>query len=333
MRFLTIRIGVLLIVIALCVVLIPLAFVRAAPPPPPLLYAYSRDPDSPAPALFHYAPECPNVWLLCSGRTRRRLRDLHPTYPVVTWSPDGTFVAVRAADARWLFYRADCLLTRIDCLPTSIDGAWSDIRLAWGTDGSVIALPSREGREVRIFTRGCWDGSPPESCATWTAAIIDPAVPQAGLFMPDWSADGARLVFTDGATGMLMGMRAECLDTPETCYDAVESVLDIGTMAYWATLSADGDTVLFFAGASSRSRSQLYAYNLRTGRLRQLSRVGEEAAVFDWSNDGRYVAYSEGSDDQIDVIVMDMARRIQIRTIRTPGWNLYPAWGVNESNE
>ncbi|MDZ4763495.1 MAG: hypothetical protein SGI73_03015 [Chloroflexota bacterium] len=324
------RLSALLLSVMLIAALGVVGVIRATQPPlPPLIYTYNADLLNPAPALYSFAPNCPDWWTRCADRTRARLEDLHATYPVISWSPDGAFIVARARDARWLFYRADCLLTRIDCLPTTIDGAWSDLRLAWGVDGSVIALPSQTGTELRIFTRGCWDGSSPDACAEWTAAITDPLTSGFQLTMPDWSADGRWLAFSEGITGALVWLRAACLDAPATCYEQFGDRIDFRGTAYWLTLSADGATAIYFSNENPvMSRSQIYLYNHVTGDKRRLSRAGEEAAVFDWSADERYLAYSVASGTDFDLMLLDMVRGVRVRAIRAPGWSLYPAWGV-----
>jgi Tol biopolymer transport system component len=291
---------------------------RAAQPPlPPLLYANNA-------RLHLFETNCPGWLALCMGRDRDLRVNLYQGFPVAQWSPDGAFIAVYTS-AGWMMYRADCLLDGGDCQATVFDSDATDIRLAWGPDGSALAyMADPHGQMIRIFTRGCWDGSPPEAC-------IQRDVPFSHeIRLPDWSKDGSQLVFISLDRDMYR-LDLKCLDLPPGCLDTSQPLGVTAEGEDWPSVSSDGTAVVYSAVTiNSRRVEQVFVQDSASGQRQQLTFHDAASTQPDWSADDRYIAYGglpRRGDGNMDIYVLDLPRGIHIKLVRNPDRDMFPNWG------
>jgi Tol biopolymer transport system component len=288
-------------------------------PVPPLLYSNTTQ-------LHLFETNCADWLTVCADRDRILLDGLDPSFAVAQWSPDGAFIAVRMP-SDWLIYRADCLLNQPICEPHHFDTAdIFGVRLAWGPDGSALAygVAQYEREWLRIRTRGCWDGSPPEAC-------IERNVPTAGGFpiQPDWSSNGRRLAYTGGALLDVYLADMTCLDTDDVCPGI--PITGTAEAELWPSLSADGTRVLYSTETdSTHFIEQIMFLDTETGERRQLTDRDTDSSQPDWSTDDRYVAYAgfaRRGDGDMNIYVLDLARGLHVQLVRNADRDMYPNWG------
>ncbi len=289
------------------------------PPLPSLLYSNTS-------RLHLFETNCARWLADCVNRDRTLLEGLDPSFAVAQWSPDGVFIAARMPDS-WRIYRADCLLNKQDCEPHRFDSsAYNGIRLAWGPDGSALAygVGEFEREWLRILSRGCWDGSPPEACVVQNLQM-------SGGFpiQPDWSADGRRLAYTGGTFLDLYLADMACLYSGDACRSA--PITDEPEAEVWPSLSADGTMVLYNTNTDiTRLNEQIIVLDIETGQRRQLTFRHASSTHPDWSADDRYVAYAgfaRPGDGNMDIYVLDLPRGLHVRLIRSAERDMYPNWG------
>jgi hypothetical protein len=272
--------------------------------------------------LLHlFQPNCADLLSSCADRDRILVGDLSQGFPVGQWSPDGAFIAVYTYDG-WLIYRADCLLTNENCQPAMLDPTATDPRLAWGPDGSAVAYISIPDFNLRIRTRGCWDGSPPDQCVERTVQLSGQA-----LRYPDWSADGSRIAFMS-ENNDIYTLELACMDTAEGCANQVRLMASELLAEYWPSLSADGTMVLYEAGASNIP-AQIFTLSLENGERQQITFRRFDTMFADWANGERYLAYSGFTDStgNSNIYLLDLQRGLTVMPIRNPDRDMYPNWG------
>jgi len=285
-------------------------------PLPPLLYSTDG-------RLHLFETNCADYLAACIDRDRLLLEGLDVSFPVAQWSPDGAFIAVRMPE-EWLIYRADCLLNALVCEPHRFDpDANPNVRLAWGPDGSALAygVEQYEREWLRVRSRGCWDGSPPEAC-------IEQNVSTAGGFpiQPDWSRDGSRLTFVGGTFLDIYLADLVCLDTGDACPSY--AVTREQETELWPSLSAGGTQVIYVL--EQISVAQIFLLDIETGQRRQLTSRAASSIQPDWSAGDRYIAYAGFAPDNVgltDIYLLDLPRALHFRLIRSAERDMFPNWG------
>lgn len=290
------------------------AAVRALPPLPPLLYSSDG-------VLHLLEVGCAALASDCAPQDRALLDGLDRRQSVASWSPDGRFIAAHFEEG-FRLYRADCLLRGESACPSvGLDSSITDIRLAWGPNGSAVAYTLEAGRLLRVRTSGCWDGSPADKCLTFDAPV-EPA----RLFLPTWSADGRALVLSDPRVAALYTLDVGCLTTPETCAKRLTQITSTASHSTWGSLSADGARLLHRA-VDNRQTAQVFVLDLATGKREQITFRREDAVYPDWTPDERYVVFSGVDGDNLNLFLVDRARQHLVRLTDTRDSELYPVWG------
>jgi hypothetical protein len=299
----------LLVVVLLAVVLLA----RVVSPLPPVIYG--RDS-----GLYHLLLTCDSLLTSCGARDRLLLEGLHEVYPVTSWSPDGSIIAVRLLDARWALYDARCLISGGSCSPDYLSSNTPDLRLAWGPDGSLAAYIM--GGSLTVQTRGCWEDA--GGCMTWN-------IPAFYLGQPGWSANGHWLVLVRMPD--LYRLDINCLSRAEVtdaCNRALSRLPTPPGIEFWPNVSADGSRVVYF-DQPSYGGTNVFLLDVATGETRQLTHRPGDAALPAWSPDERYIVYTAQVGNDLDLELLDLARGSTVRLTRQPGRDMYPSWGVPEA--
>jgi Tol biopolymer transport system component len=310
------RLTLLATILAMCITGLVAGVSRAAQSPlPPLLYSNNS-------RLHLFETNCADWLAVCANRDRDLRVNLYQGFPVAQWSPDGEFIAALIYEG-WMLYRADCLLKGGHCQPTPLAADAADVRLAWSPDGSALAyITESSERTLRIVSRGCWDDTPPQACIERTVNL-----PNIVLRSPDWSADGSRIAFMSEDYD-LYTVDLACMDTPEGCANQVRLVPRHLPAQYWPSLSADGTTMLYNAGASHVT-GQLFTLSLATGQRQQLTFRRFDSLNSDWAADERYIAYFGFVDNSSNsnIYLLDLQRALTVMPIRNPERDMFPNWG------
>lgn len=304
------RVVLLLSALLTLALLAVVATARAAPPLPPVIYG--RDG-----GLYHLTLTCDGLLSSCSARDRLLLTGLHDIYPVTSWSPDGSTIAVRLHDARWALYDARCLLENESCTPDYLPSDTPDLRLAWGPDGSVAAYIM--GGSLRVQTRGCWEET--AGCMTWS-------IPSLYFGQPGWSANGNWLVLVKMPD--LYRLDINCLtrdESGEACARSLSLLPTPPGIEFWPNVSADGARVIYF-DQPQYGGTNVYLLDIATGQTRQLTYRRGDATLPAWSPDERYIVYTAQVGNDLDLELLDLARGSAVRLTRQPGRDMYPSWGV-----
>lgn len=162
----------------------------------------------------------------------------------------------------------------------------------WSPDGRHIAFGSNRyapslgnGREIYSMNR---DGS---GLQRLTYRLRD-------SWNPEWSPDGRRIAFeSDGKIYVMdaSGSNIRRLMTDQTFSSQVE-----GTSAW----SPDGMRIAFSAIARDREDYEIYALELETSTLTQLTDNNVYDAHVAWSPDGQYLSFDSDRDGNPEVYVM-----------------------------
>jgi WD40 repeat protein len=305
--------------VCLTVLGVVLVFHSSQPDLPRLLYAHSQ-----SGSLHLLEVGCRDL-LSCPRMDREVVQAMY-SLPVAQWSPDGKFVAVHL-NSGWVMITVGCLLGNTTCEPEPILGA-GDVRLAWGPDGSVLAVYNQGDAHLAVLTRGCWD---PQDGDCLRSII---RLPERFLIaQPDWSADGRWLVFNEITTDRLSLIDTTCFDAPLQCVDEVNLASGAPGLM-WPLASQDGTRVLFSAYTdSSFLYSNLFLHDQRTNvttRLRH-SPVNVIQSM-DWSADERYIVLSGLADSDMrgtSLYLLDIEREIIVRLKRgAQGHLVYPNWEI-----
>lgn len=278
--------------------------------------------------LHSFDPNCTGIFVACVNQDRLILGGMH-TYAVAQWSPDGLTVAVHLLDG-WMLYPVECLLAGENCHPKYLEPQPDDFRIAWGPQGSAMAMMLNQGSQLAIRSRGCWEDVPETCVAQDTVLMNTDQIVQSGLTQPAWSADGSRLAFIS-VSNTLHTMDAACLNVPESCRFELKTLPLERSLTFWPSLSADGRTVLYFAIVPNQTITEVYIRDVATGRGERLSKGGQSSVVPEWTPDGRYVLYSAfsryGAVGDWNIIMVDRARGLYVQVTRTPARDMYASWG------
>jgi Tol biopolymer transport system component len=266
--------------------------------------------------------------LHCERRSEVVAADMY-ALPVAQWSPDGEFVAVHL-NSGWVMYPVGCLLGIEGCEPAPILGA-GDVRLAWGPDGSVLAVYNQGDAHLAVLTRGCWE---PQDGDCLRVIV---RLPERFLVaQPDWSEDGSLLVFNEITTDRLALIDAACFDAPLQCRNEVQLASgQVGLM--WPLASGDGSRILFSAYTDqSFLYSNLFIYDQRTAQTVRLRHTPVNSIqAMDWSADERYIVLSGLTDADMrgtSLYLLDMEREMLVRLKKaTQGHLVYPNWEIRPS--
>src|SRR5688500_6748924 len=177
---------------------------------------------------------------------------------------------------------------------------------SWSPDGNQIAFVSDRTGLPQIWSIGA-DGSGLRQITS----VSTPAI------APDWSPDGARIVF-EGGSG-----EDGFIDVVELADGRVRRLTNT-RQDYGPDWSPDGQWIAF---TSMRDlHGQIYVMRADGSEPRRVTtEVGEEDFHPDWSPDGTQIAFTGGDDESgyIDVVNADGTNRRRL----TGGGNEYqPAW-------
>lgn len=286
----------------------------------PILYGDTTDSQ-----LYIADLNCGSIWIICQSGSRLLREGLY-SFPLADWSPDGEYIVVHMSE-NWFVYPSNCLLSGQTCEPTVLTEAANDVRLAWGVDGELIASNADSSdMQITRYTRGCWDGS--DDCLQTSATLSSTSI----LTDPTWSADGSRIAYADYLQPGLVWFAAACIDEPQGCEGAANTVNVEGRRISWPSLSADGRTaILTMDIRGNNTYQQLFWVDLETGEVRQLTDRAGTAGFPDWSANGRYILFSgfsplHGGD--LLIYLMDLERQITLPIIHHPDHDVaFATWG------
>lgn len=272
--------------------------------------------------LYLWRLECAGWFAPCAWRDQLVLDDRDEVYNGISWSPDGTTIALQSADG-WRLFDADCLLSWSDDCPPLRTISWdesNDIRLAWGSQGAALAYVTTDARRLVILSRACWRPVEGQECER---RVIPLGIRAYSALTPNWSPTGERIAFYNLTQSTVSVLDADCLDEGRSCSGGF-SALPGPRAQYWPTFSPDGN-LLAFHGQVLFSASQIYIHDLADGITRQITHQ-RDATFPAWSGNGRLLAYSELHGPHLYIALYDLERQRAVVGVRRPGRNLFATW-------
>ena len=217
------------------------------------------------------------------------------------WSPDGQRLVVHGGGQIFIFEVTSLEPAQVDSnsiLQLTSDGA--NIYPAWSPDGNWIAYDNRNcGSRVKP--------APPESCGIFIIRTngLEKTFLTGGI-MPDWSPDGADLIFIALETNLF---RIAVDDTT----NIIQLTMTVNADNYHPIYSPDSREIAIYSQPRTDSPA-IWIMKSDGSRLRQLTEGPDWQ--FDWSPDGNQIVFLRWSPNR------SIEGNGQLWVINTDGTNL-----------
>jgi serine/threonine protein kinase/Tol biopolymer transport system component len=240
------------------------------------------------------------------GGTPRRLGTLNGHCGA--WSPDGTKIAYCRGNDVFLANRDGGEDRRL------LTAAGTPNYLRWSPDGSVLRFTvndprtnvrsiwqaSADGTDLHAVLAG-WGNSPNECCGSWT--------PDGKYFVFQATGDGVENLWA-------IRERGDFLSSKQTPMQLTTGPMNVGT----PVPSVDGKR-LFVQGW--QPRGELVRYDTRSSQFVPYL-CGISAMGIDFSQDGQWVAYNDGTDGTLRRSKIDGSQKLQL--VSPPMVAYLPRW-------
>lgn len=177
-------------------------------------------------------------------------------------------------------------------------------------DGSVMAFASDASGSTHIYLAGP-DASSPEQ-------VTDENTTNSG---PEWSPDGTQIAYSahpDDSWDIWV-MNADGSDRRPLIEDEADSLSPA-----W---SPDGTRIVFHSDRDGEAEN-LYAYDLDTEEITQLTSGPASDRFATWSPDGEWIAFDSDRDgDESDIYILSMSDGTVSRLTDDPARDAFPDWG------
>lgn len=186
---------------------------------------------------------------------------------------------------------------------------WDDVSPAWSTDGSRIAFVSQREDGLRVFTMAS-DGSDEHGVAPLVEAQTDP---------PVWSPDGSRLAFVGEHSEIVSLEWVDGYDGPVTTTDNYKLRREAIYIA-----SPDGESLSKLAWSDAPGAPPRVRKGASTLPIPE-----EDVTGFQWSPDGRSVAFSARYYGESDKLYVARSDGTEVKRVFDP--SAIPESGLYES--
>jgi WD40 repeat protein len=143
-----------------------------------------------------------------------------------------------------------------------------------------------------------------------------------GTATPQWSPDGARIMFASPLGG------SDLWTIPSTGGFPVPLNVDMGEIAFLQghqpTFSPDGKWIAYISNKTGAA--EMFVTSLDDGRAVQLTRLGARINSYSWSPDSRSIAVADDRSGGFDIYVVAVPDGHITRITTDPRYDVFPSW-------
>jgi dipeptidyl aminopeptidase/acylaminoacyl peptidase len=143
-----------------------------------------------------------------------------------------------------------------------------------------------------------------------------------GTATPQWSPDGARIMFASPLGG------SDLWTVPSTGGFPVPLNVDMGEIAFLQghqpTFSPDGKWIAYISNKTGAA--EMFATSLDDGRAVQLTHLGARINSYSWSPDSRSIAVADDRSGGFDIYVVAVPGGAITRITSDPRYDVFPSW-------
>lgn len=217
------------------------------------------------------------------------------------WVVQGSSPAVQLQTKRGVYYTH----------PVWSPDGQNVVAVEQGMNHSDIVLLSSTGAYIRSFT----DYRNPVNhlASSWA-------------YFPTWSPDGKNIAYiTDKNTTGGRYMQLYIITPEGQIARRTPYYFDRLAAMEWPKWSPDGKTIILTGWPWVKGPSQIFQVDLTTGVFTQLTNSDSGANDGAWSPDGKKIAYTQRTNGQHDIWIMEIATK-RAQQVTTTGSNRQPVW-------
>jgi dipeptidyl aminopeptidase/acylaminoacyl peptidase len=145
-----------------------------------------------------------------------------------------------------------------------------------------------------------------------------------GTATPQWSSDGARIMFASplGGSDLWTVNAGGGFPTPLN--------VDMGDIPFLQphqpTFSPDGKWLAYISSKRGEGASEMYVTSLEDGRTVPLTHLGSHVNSYSWSPDSRSIAVADDRSGGYDIYVVSVPGASITRITSDPRYEVFPSW-------
>jgi dipeptidyl aminopeptidase/acylaminoacyl peptidase len=145
-----------------------------------------------------------------------------------------------------------------------------------------------------------------------------------GTATPQWSPDGARIMFASSLGG------SDLWTVSATGGFPTPLNVDMGDIPFLQphqpAYSPDGKWLAYIASKKGDGASEVWVTSLEDGRAIQLTHLGSHVNSYSWSPDSRSIAFADDRSGGYDIYTVSVSGSTVTRLTSDPRYEVFPSW-------